>query len=271
MELEKLGISKREITAYNKKHIFTEEDLVRWFPRKYRDYTQFTDILDARDGDFIAVRAKLLRIDRKGTPANPFVSLGFVSRGRQTRSGESAWFNVSLFVHKACDYLANVVYPPFLNKEVIVYGKLTIDDTYGRYYITPEKNVGNGNGIEYETAFKKKIYPIYPKIGGVKDTAFTSMLGHLLPMQHEILEAPIRNAYGLMSYTEALDKMHNPTTMRDLEAAKQQFAFYDLVHFCSGLKEMNSKLPSKSGIRFSKRQFCSCSVTQGWIRSTKIL
>ena len=55
MELERLGISKREITAYNKKHIFTEEDLVRWFPRKYRDYTQFTDILDAKDGDFIAV------------------------------------------------------------------------------------------------------------------------------------------------------------------------------------------------------------------------
>ena len=79
MELERLGISKREITAYNKKHIFTEEDLVRWFPRKYRDYTQFTDILDAKDGDFIAVRAKLMRIDRKGSPANPFVSLGLIS------------------------------------------------------------------------------------------------------------------------------------------------------------------------------------------------
>ena len=144
MELERLGISKREITAYNKKHIFTEEDLVRWFPRKYRDYTQFADILDAKYGDFIAVRAKLIRIDRKGSPANPFVSLGFVSRGRQTRSGENAWFNISLFAHNACNYLANVVYPPFLNKEVIVYGKLTIDDTYGGYYILQRKMLEMG-------------------------------------------------------------------------------------------------------------------------------
>ena len=262
MELERFGIPKHEITAYNKKHIFTEEDLVRWFPRKYRNYTQFTDILDAKDGDFIAVRAKLMRIDTKGSPANPFVSLGFVSRGRQTRSGENAWFNISLFAHKACNYLANVVYPPFLNKDVIVYGKLTIDDTYGGYYITPEKNVGNGNGIEYETAFKKKIYPIYPKIGGVKEAAFASMLNHLIPMQHEVLEAPIRENYGLMPYTEALSKVHNPKTEEELRAAKQQFAFYDLLHFCSELKEMNSKLPSKSEIKFSKLDLTKKFMTQ---------
>ena len=252
MELEKLGIPKREITAYNKKHIFTEEDLVRWFPRKYRNYTKFTDVLDAKHGDFVAVQARLTRIDRKGSDANPFVSLCFASRGRKTNDGKEAWFNVNIFAHNACHYLATVIFPPFLNKNVIVFGKFSYDEAYGVYSITPEKNVGNGNGIEYETAFEKKIYPIYPKIGGVKDEVFLSTLRYLIPMQREILEKSIREKYGLSAYVEALEKMHNPKSDEELKIAQRQFVLYDMIHFCTGLQKINAKLPLTSEIKFSK-------------------
>ena len=51
MQLSELGIPKRSITALQKKHIYTVEDQLRWFPRKYRDYREVRDILDCPDAD----------------------------------------------------------------------------------------------------------------------------------------------------------------------------------------------------------------------------
>ena len=46
---------KKTVTALSKKHIYTVDDLLRWFPRKYRDYREVKDIMDCPDGEYCAV------------------------------------------------------------------------------------------------------------------------------------------------------------------------------------------------------------------------
>ena len=65
MHLSELGIPKRSITAMQKKHIHTVEDLLRWFPRKYRDYREIRDIMDCPDGEYAAVSGRLMKVQVK--------------------------------------------------------------------------------------------------------------------------------------------------------------------------------------------------------------
>ena len=65
MQLSELGIPKRSITAMQKKHIHTVEDLLRWFPRKYRDYREIRDIMDCPDGEYAAVSGRLMKVQVK--------------------------------------------------------------------------------------------------------------------------------------------------------------------------------------------------------------
>lgn len=251
MLLQDIGILKKEITAYNKKHIYTEMDLLRTLPRKYRDYTAFANLSERKDGDYVAVRAVLGKISLKGT-GNKFVQLAFIAKDTVT----PLWFHVNIFAHKACGYLVNKVYPPYLNRDVVVYGKLTIDPTYG-YAITPEKGVGNGTGIEYLDSFINGIYTVYPKIGTVKDESLRRSIKRLIPMQREMLEEEIVSSMPdipSMPYQTALQKAHFPKTMHEIEEAGKQFVLYDLLHFALEIKELEKEMPTESTIRFSRQE-----------------
>ena len=49
MQLAQLGIKPIKIKQFNKKGIFTAEDLVRFLPRKYNDFSKETKVL--KDGE----------------------------------------------------------------------------------------------------------------------------------------------------------------------------------------------------------------------------
>ena len=79
MQLSELGIPKRSITAMQKKHIHTVEDLLRWFPRKYRDYREVRDILDCPDGEYAAVSGRLMKVQVKQGAKGAYLRLSFLS------------------------------------------------------------------------------------------------------------------------------------------------------------------------------------------------
>ncbi len=45
MELLAAKVPKRTVTALNKKHIYTTDDLIKRFPRKYKDYRNVISIV----------------------------------------------------------------------------------------------------------------------------------------------------------------------------------------------------------------------------------
>ena len=245
MHLSELGITKRSITAMQKKHIHTVEDLLQWFPRKYRDYREIRDILDCPDGEYAAVSGRLMKVQVKQGAKGAYLRLSFLSNRSNNEDGTDVWFRADLFVSRYARYLEKKYSEEYLKKDVVVTGKICKDPQYG-ISVTDA-------AVELPVLFKNEIVRIYPKIGGFKDEDFRSWLEQLLQLQGEVLEDAVRKECGLETFRDALNMMHHPQTPEDIEAASRQFVFYDLLWFAMQLKEMEGRLPEDSDIKLTDR------------------
>ena len=245
MHLSELGIPKRSITAMQKKHIHTVEDLLRWFPRKYRDYREIRDILDCSNGEYAAVTGRLMKVQVKQGAKGAYLRLSFLSNRAKNEDGTDVWFRADLFVSRYARYLEKKYSEEYLKKDVVVTGKICKDLQYG-ISVTDA-------AVELPVLFKNEIVRIYPKIGGFKDEDFRSWLEQLLQLQGEVLEDVVRKECGLKPFRDALNMLHHPQTPEDIEAASRQFVFYDLLWFAMQLKEMEGRLPEDSDIKLTDR------------------
>ena len=245
MQLSELGIPKRSISAMQKKHIHTVEDLLRWFPRKYRDYREVRDILDCPDGEYAAVSGRLMKVQVKQGAKGAYLRLSFLSNKSTFPDGTDVWFRADLFVSRYARYLEKKYSEEYLKKDVVVTGKVCKDPQYGISISEAE--------VELPVLFKNDIARIYPKIGGLKHEDFRSWLEQLLQLQGEVLEDAVRKECGLMPFRDALYMMHHPGVPEDIEAAGRQFVFYDLFWFAMQLREMEGRLPEDSDIKLADR------------------
>lgn len=56
MELKDLkGIGPKRLALFSEMNIHTVEDLLRFYPREYLDYSQIVKIRDSKDGDRVSV------------------------------------------------------------------------------------------------------------------------------------------------------------------------------------------------------------------------
>ena len=246
MLLTELGMPKRSVTALAKKHIHTVQDLLQWFPRKYRDYREVKDILVCKDGEYAAVSGRLMKTQVKQGTKGAYLRLSFLSNRAKAEDGSDVWFRADYFVSRYARYLEGVYSREFLKKDVVVTGKVSVDPVYGISMSDAE--------LFQPVLFKNEIARVYPKIGGMKEESFLSWLEQLMQLQGEILEDDIRNKLGLMPYNTALMMMHHPACPEDIENAGKQFVFYDLLWFAMQLKDMEGTLPEDTEILFKDRQ-----------------
>lgn len=250
MLLTQTGIPKKEINAYAKKHIATSDDLLRHFPRKYMDYRTLKSIRECTNGEYAAVRAKLLKItssnngggtrNKKEKPKKKkqHIRLSFLCE--PTGSGMPEWFNIDLFLFMfdhVVDFYINKNYNEFLQKEVVVTGKVILNE-YG--YSMQDTN------IFHIGDFSLGILTVYPKIGGVEDSEFRKHLDYFIAMSGEIIEDEIRERYGLCPYGEVLRKIHHPQNFEEIEEARKQFIFYDLLLFNIIRRNIESRMSDTS-------------------------
>ena len=245
MLLADLGMPKRNLTALQKKHIFTVNDLLRWFPRKYRDYRETRDILSCRDGEDAAVSGRLMKVQVKQGTKGSYLRLSFLSDRSRDEEGNDVWFRADLFVNRYARYLEGVYSRDYLKKNVVVTGKICVDPVYGISV--------SGAELELPVLFKNEIKRVYPKIGGMKEETFLSWLEQLLQLQGELLEDKLREKAGLMPYRQALMKIHHPQCPEDISAAERQFVFYDLLWFAMQLRDMEGILPDTTEILLKDR------------------
>lgn len=242
MELAYLGLDEKEIRALEKKHIHTSYDLMRWFPRQYRDYRQVKDILDCRPGTFCAVKGRVIRVTVKGEGAKRYLSVRIASTGRPGNAGQTVWFGFALYIGKYAAYVGRQ-YEKYLQEEVVVTGKVAYDEQYGYSISYPE--------IFFASEFQNGIRCIYPAVKGLSQERISSLMRHYAPMHGDVLEQEVRSSFGIPSFPEALRLMHSPENGADILRGEKSFVFYDLLYFCLCLKKLDLKMAPESGIRFS--------------------
>ena len=219
MQLANLGVTPAKEKQFNKKGIFSVEDLIRFFPRAYNDCSNITGILPENAVSIIIVRINDVRLYNNGTPV-------IVATCTEKQSGKRvniSWFHQNYLYSRIC----------FLrNSEVLVSGKITYNMQYDNYSISSPlvftSDIKNG----------ARIYPVYSKINGMSDEYLSGKIAEALKFDvQEICPEHVIQDNKLLSLQAAINELHSPTSTERLELAKERLVFDDLLYFALRMEQ----------------------------------
>lgn len=234
-ELEKIGVTTAKYKQFAKKGITSVEQLVRFLPRKYNDYSKVTGFLPSGEESCIVVTVDTVRQYNNKTPL-------IIARCKEVETGETVsvtWFQQGYIYNRIAAMRGQKVY---------VVGKATYEDKYNCYSITMPAVFAPDVGSA------RRIYPVYSKISGMSDEYLTSKIRAGLDMNEVYIEAwpenIIRNN-NQMSLRAALNELHNPTCMATLQRAQDRMVFDDLLYFamCMEKAHRNTAIGSPFGLK----------------------
>lgn len=190
----------------------TAGDLISFFPRTYEDFSVVTSIASIRPGKvslsgyFEAIRSKQVRRGMTVTEATLVDSTGKVA---------VVWFNQS-----------------YRQAQLKKSGKFLVSGEFslqrGRYQVVNPST----EAVSSERVNSGRIVPVYRQVAGLKTTVVRKLLLELRPLiltLDETLPAELLQKEKLMSYAEAVETLHFPATMDDLERAKERLGFEELL------------------------------------------
>jgi RecG-like helicase len=236
MELSVLGLPPKKQEQLEKKKIFTVEDLIGFFPRKYFDFRSPKTLRNAMNGERCAMVIVIREVNRR----DKFVEV--VGRERETRNQVSIkWFHQ--------DYKYNELYN-LVDMEAVVCGKF-IYNQWGASFLNPDvftTDVERGLGI----------YPIYSKIRGMSDEYLTNTIDKALSIA-EIEETADDRALELFHLIPARNiytYLHHPKSAEEVGAAQKRVVFDTLYHFADEM--IKSEQEDKKDSTYIPRALTNC-------------
>ena len=246
MRLTAAEIPKRTLTALEKKHIYTTDDLVRWLPRKYRDYRKITPVTSCVPEQYYAIRGTLRLLDKRSgqrqymllkvepetddyTTAHRYVNVTFFSR---------------MFLYQK--------YYSYIGSKIVICGKVSYDPQYGYSMTEPDE-------LTLASAFEPGIRTIYPKVGGVSDDKLREMIDDALDRVTEPLDWELmQDALVETDYRTALLKCHRPETAADLRIGRRRIDYNDMLYFALCIRKLQGNLPDSTIMTFRRTQEAGC-------------
>lgn len=220
MLLEYVNNNTKTINAFKNKKIFTTTDLLRTFPRTYLDYREIVPLCNAVGKD-TAICVKVLNVEKKtGKPCSMIKVKGQESSGTIINI---TWFGAAHLFSILVDYT---------DDELIFCGKVTHDEQYG-YSMNSPKFFFRKN------EFYGRIIPVYPKYKNISEKKFKETMDLCFSYASEPLTDSIIKEEHLLPYEEALQKIHHPKSLNDIEEAKKRFAFDDMMYFALKMNRNN--------------------------------
>lgn len=231
-ELTELGITEKKSRQFAAKGITSAEDLVRFLPGRYSDYSKETGL---SDGQRCCIRAKALDV-RYVNARVPFIKAYCAAESGAKVS--AVWFNA--------DYLISTL-RAFTGKEVLICGRFTYSFDYDAW------SCANPDVFTDDIRNAMRIYPVYPKIRGMSQEYLEKSMDSALhavsfedPLPQEIL-----SRHGLCSLKEAYFGLHQPRSGKDIENGTRRLSFDDMLFFALELekRDRNASKGSQYNIR----------------------
>lgn len=219
MELSEVNVTKAKEKQFNSKGIYSVEDLLRFLPRKYYDFTKPISLDDYQEKEMCAVIGEV--VDFRAYSK----CLSVVLREEQSdKALRVVWFNQG--------YLADSL-ERSIGSRVIVCGQVAYNEEYDNLSIN-NPLIFSENIEEYAT-----IYPVYSKIAGMADKYLLATIETALsivdktePYEDEILEY-----FHLVKEYEMYQKIHRPKTLLDIQQAERRLIFEKLYRFADLLEQ----------------------------------
>ncbi len=227
--IEKLrNVGSRNLSRLHSLGIKTLRDLLRHFPVRYDDYTQTLSIANIEPGQKVNIQGEVVKMDsRRIFPRRLTITNAIVQDS--TGAVKVVWFNQP--------YIADSLPEGTL---VSLAGKVNLDK-HGLYVssptyekITSSQEPGADNDQQPTTLkHTSGLIPIYPETEGVSSKYLRFLIKPLLKdlkIDDPLPEAVLQK-YNFPKMDDAIQTIHFPSDLKQAEAAKERFAFEDLLLF----------------------------------------
>lgn len=218
MELRRLKyVSEKREADFNKLNIFTQEELVRHFPRDYLDLTKADNVRSAYHNDVILTLCEVLNVEVNRYAKRPYVK-AMCQQGNYIF--HAVWFNQPYVAGK-------------LDRgEYFLYGRVQNKYGMGASMVNPSFERADNN-IKL-----KGLVPVYPLAGNLTQGAVRFAVRQALANVNlsSVIPLPLQRKYGLSNLAEAYAKVHNPECAQDIAAASERIAVEEYFLLVSAFK-----------------------------------
>ncbi len=216
------GIGDKTAQQFNRLGIYNVKDLIYYYPRAYKTYSEPVSVVDTNEGDRVAVFCKVVSyVDVHKGRRYTITSL---SAADSTGSIRMVWFNM-----------------PFLRS------KFHKGETYIFYGTV--KYSGNMRVMEMPEYFTQFTYqkalstmqPIYPLKSGITNNSITrsvSAVMDTIKALPEYLPEDVIQQNDLMPRSDALIQMHFPDNEETLKKALSRIAFDEFLEFLIKIRQL---------------------------------
>ncbi len=231
------GVGPAFATKLSKLNIKTVGDLLFLLPRRYEDRTSFQKIREARPGQTVCLRGRIIALDSKKTRGTMVIIRAAISDG----SGSIAltWFNQRWIKQR----LEKV------DGDIIVYGVVK-EGNYGFEIQSPEFET-----IEKDESAENfaRVTPIYPLTEGVSQKplrkAIKNAIEHAAKFVDPLPESFLQK-YHLCSLKDALRFVHFPENLKDVEIGRRRLIFEDFFYLQIAMLKRRTEIGLEKGIAF---------------------
>lgn len=191
----------------------TVNDIITFLPRGYEDFSEVVSIADISPGKR-TIRARCESITTKRVRRG--LQLTTATLSDKTGKLQAIWFNQP---YRATQLKGHDEF----------YFSGEFEFSYNRYQLSNP----SAEKVSELPVSTDRIVPIYRSIRGLKSQVVRKVLSELRPlimMLPETLPPNIVEQQKLVSYSQAIMKMHFPDSARDIERARERIAFEELFH-----------------------------------------
>lgn len=227
------GVGPKREELFHKLGIYSVEDLLFFYPRKYEDSSKIVKISGAKIGEKNTFKVKIIsklqnRRIRKGLTLTSFLA--------EDESGE---MEISFF---NAFYLNELIK---IGREYLVYGK--VDFFRGRVSISSPE-------IEEIHNLKKlgKISPVYSLTEGLNNFAFENLIDQVIDLNlfEENLPGEVLEKYSFMDKNEAIKNIHYPKSRKNYIKARERLIYEELFLFELSILKNKFQNERRDAIKF---------------------
>lgn len=231
------GIGEKNSRFFIKLGMNTIYDMLRYFPRRYQDFSKLKTINRLEYGDELSVIGTITHdlFTRKAKRGN--LKITEATLGDSTGTIKLTWFNQP--------YLSTQLGK---DSSIVVSGK--VDMYLGRLVM----NSPDWEPLDSQQLHTNRIVPMYPLTAGLTNRQLRKIIHQNLPFWSkrvkEYLPQAILDSENLPIISEALKHIHFPESSHALEESRKRLAFEEIFFLQLGVLTQKSQWTSRSAVSY---------------------
>jgi len=211
------GVGPKRARLFRRLGVYSAEDLLYYFPRRYEDRSQLKSISQIKLGEVETIKGEVLAREEK--KIRPNLSILRIAIGDGTGIVYAVWFNQA--------YLKDIM--P-VGTQLVMSGK--IERFKELQILNPAYEILSGS--QDDLLHTGRIVPIYPSTEKFSQRTLRQIVKHVLddylPLVIERLPGYLLEKYKLRGIREAISEIHFPTDNSCQDEARRRLVFEEFFY-----------------------------------------